>query len=149
MFGWFKGKPAEPRDWSNLQAELEGGMPLFVRIRTSLADRQVQTRYGHEIAVVLEILDADETGMPTSEEELDALDVLEDLFKDRLEQSGNAVLALVVTTGGTRTLYFYSADPHSAIRAWESEIQPTILNRRVSFDIQPDPEWEAYRCFAQ
>jgi hypothetical protein len=147
MVGWFKGKPAEPRDWANLQAEMQGGMPLFARIRTSLADRRVQAKYGHEIAVVLHMLESDETGMPTSGEELDALDALEDRFKDRLEQGGTAVLALVVTTEGTRTLYFYSADPQPAIRAWERELQPTIRDRRVTFDIQPDAAWEAYRCF--
>ena len=152
MFGWFKRKsaePVEPRDWANLQAEIESGMPLFARIRTSLADHRVQARYGHEIAVILHILDPDESGMPSSEEELDALDVLEDQFKDHLEQGGAAVLALVVTTEGTRTLYFYTADPQAAIQAWERELQPTIQDRRVTFDIQPDPEWGAYRCFAQ
>lgn len=152
MFGWFKGKSAkttEPRDWANLQAEIQGGLPLFARIRTSLADRRVQARYGHEIAVVLQILEPDESGMPASGEELDAIDALEDRFKNHLEQGGTAVLALVVTTEGTRTLYFYSADPQPAIRTWETELQPTIRNRRVTFDIQPDPAWEAYRCFEQ
>jgi hypothetical protein len=149
MFGWFKKQPqtVDPRDWVNMQGEGQQG-PLYVRLRQSLADPRVQRAHDHQVMVIFEVVDLDERGLPATEAELTALDDWEERCKKLLERGGKTVLALIVTGNGTRTLHFYTSDPSAAIRCWEQELQPAIHDRRTSFDVLPDAEWEAYRCFA-
>ena len=153
MFGWFKKRPPDspalmndPRDWANMKGEI-GGEPVFIRIRTSLRDPALQRAYGHEISTQINFRELQDNGLPSSEEELTAVDELEDWLKDRLESSSRSLLGLVLTGSGVRVCYFYSADPQAAIRIWEQELQPNIRNHQVTFQIRPDPQWQMYRRF--
>lgn len=153
MFGWFKKRPprppaagSEPRDWLNMKAEMDG-RPVFIRMHASLRDPAVQRAYGHQISTRITFHELQENGLPSSDEELTAVDELEDWLKDRLEASSHTLLALVLTGYGVRDCYFYSSDPQSAIRVWEQELQPNIRSHQVAFEIRPDPQWEMYRRF--
>jgi uncharacterized protein DUF695 len=153
MFGWFK-KPAPPapalqsdaRDWANMQGEM-GGMPVFIRIRTSLRDRAIQANYGHQVSVEIAFHELRENGLPCSEKELTAVDQLEDWLVGRLESFSPTLLGLVITGDGARVCYFYTADPAQAIALWEQQFQPHIRSHQVTFQIRPDPGWEMYRRF--
>lgn len=153
MFGWFKKRepqePAaisEPRDWVNIKAEMSG-RPVFIRLRASLRDPAVQRAYGHEICTRITFHQLQDNGLPSSDEELTAVDELEDWLKDRLEASSRTLLALVVTGYGVRDCFFYSSDPQSDIRVWEQELQPSIHSHQVTFNIRPDPQWQMYKRF--
>jgi hypothetical protein len=153
MFGWFKKRPpampaanSEARDWANMRGEL-GSKTVFVRIRTSLRARSAQVSYEHEITVEIAFHELQENGLPSSHEELTAVDELEDWLKDRLESASRSVLGLVITGDGVRVCYFYSADPRTAIRVWEEELQPNVHSHQLTFRVRPDPEWQMYRSF--
>ena len=153
MFGWFKKRPqdqpgdtGEPRDWVNMKAEMSG-RPVFIRIRASLRDQTVQRRYGHEICTRIVFHELQDNGLPSSDEELTAVDELEGWIMDRLESTSCNVLALVLTGYGVRDCFFYSSDPQAAIRIWDQELQPNIRSHRVTFDIRPEPQWQMYRRF--
>jgi len=153
MFGWFKrrtlpGPPAgsEPRDWANMRGEING-RPAFIRIRTSLSQPAARMGYDHEITAQIAFHELQDNGLPASDEELTAVDELEDWIKAHLESASPSVLGLVITGSGVRVCYFYSADPQAAIRVWETQLQPHIGGQQVTFQIRPDAQWQMYRRF--
>ena len=52
-----------------------------------------------------------------------------------------------ITGDGVRVCYFYSADPSTAVRVWEEELQPNIHSRQVTFRVRPGAGWQMYRRF--
>jgi hypothetical protein len=153
MFGWFKKRPPAPppsdggaRDWVNLRGE-QDGEPVFVRLRASLRPRSAQAGYPHEVAAEIAFHEVRDNGLPSSSEELTAVDELEDWLKDALESSSRTVLALVTTGHGVRVCTFYTADPEEVLRVWEEEVQPKVRSHRVTLTVQADPAWRAFRRY--
>lgn len=133
--------------WENARGHL-GGLPAFLRVNATLRDHVPRPGFGHEIAVVIHFNSAGADGLPESEQDLSAVDEIEEGIKECLESSGTAVLAVVVTCDGVRRLYFYSSDAPAAIERRERELGPGMETHRVDFDIRPDPAWERYNEFA-
>jgi hypothetical protein len=141
--------PVHPDDcrWANAKGDLKG-WPAYFRINTSLQDFAPCGGFDHEILILIHFNSAGDNGLPEDEDDLTAVDGIEDRIKDRLEADRTAVLALVITCEGARELYFYMADPKAAIQAWEDDLQPDIKTHRVRFEIRPDEDWRVYRKFA-
>jgi Family of unknown function (DUF695) len=137
----------EGRGWVNMKGTIQG-LPAYIRYDSTLKKVAPHPDYRHEVLVTIAFNSARENGLPASEDDLCAVDDIEDLFKSRLEKDQTAVLALVITTGGVRELYFYSSDPDNAIRHWEDYLQPRMDTHQVEFVIRPDADWEIYHKFA-
>ncbi len=148
----FSRKPApisfDPNrsDWVNMKGEIEG-LPAFMRLDAGLKKSAGHPDFGHEILVVIGFNSANENGLPSSKEDLTEVDELEERIKDHLESEQTAILALILTHGGVRQLYFYSSDPDRAIRQWEDNLRPQIETRSVEFFIRPEPKWEMYKLY--
>jgi hypothetical protein len=141
--------PVDPDEcrWANAKGTIQG-MPAFVRINTTLQEMGPCPGFGHEVSVLIHFTSAGDNGLPESEDDLSAVDEIEDLCKERLEAGGTAALALVITSGGTRELTFYSSDPQAAVTAWEYHIQPRVTTHRAELLVRPDGRWEALQQFA-
>jgi hypothetical protein len=137
----------ERQDWMNMKGEIQG-LPAFIRLDAGLKKVAPHADYGYEILVSISFNSAQDNGLPESEDDLCAVDDIEELFKTQLERGQNAVLALVITTGGVRELYFYCANPDLAVRRWEDFLQPRMETHQVHFVIRPDADWEVYHQFA-
>jgi hypothetical protein len=137
----------EGRGWVNMKGTIQG-LPAYIRFDSTLKKIAPHPDYRHEILVTIAFNSAEEDGLPSSEDDLCEADDIEDLFKSRLEKDETAVLALILTTGGVRELYFYSSDPDSAIRRWEKFLQPRMETHQVEFAVRPDPAWEIFHKFA-
>ncbi len=135
------------RGWVNMKGQIQG-LPAYIRYDSTLKKIAPHPEYGYEILVTISFNSAGETGLPSDEDDLCAVDDIEDRFKDELEESDTAVLALILTTGGVRELYFYSSNPNRAIGRWEDELQPRMDTHHVEFVIRRDAKWEMYHRFA-
>jgi hypothetical protein len=140
--------PVSPDEcrWANARGTI-GGLPAFIRINSTLQEIAPCPGFGHEALVRIAFNSAGDNGMPESEDDLTAVDEIEDCCKERLEAGGTAALALVITCDGARELYFYSSDPRAAVSAWES-LQPRFTTHRVEFGVRPDDRWEVLGNFA-
>jgi hypothetical protein len=144
-----KRPPVDPADcaWLNAKGTIQD-FPAYFRLNGSLKERAPCTGFEYEVLVLIYFNSTGDNGLPQSEKDLSAVDDIEDKFKDRLEATGSAILALVITTDGARELYFYSSDPDAAIAEWEEKLQPRMRTHKVEFKIRPDEEWDIYRKFA-
>ncbi len=141
--------PVDPADcaWLNAKGTIQG-LPAYFRLNESLKELAPCSGFEYEVLVLIYFNSTGDNGMPQSERDLTQVDDIEDQFKDHLEATGSAILALVITTDGAREVYFYSSDPEAAIDEWEEKLQPRMRTHKVEFKVRPDEEWEAYQEFA-
>lgn len=134
--------------WANLKGE-SGGLPVYVRVNTALRTIKGHPAYDHEIRVSIAFNSTDEeTGLPVEEDDLQQVDELEDVFRDCLQAGQESLLALVMTTNGTRDLYFYSSNAQGAIGKFENNLRPRMTTHQVEFSARPDSNWEMFERFS-
>ena len=128
-------------EWINAKGSVQG-RPAYIRKNISLLNT-VKAGFPHAIIVNLAYQRRDNDGMPIYQSELENLDATEESIADQMHQSFRALFGLVVTSDGTRDLFFFlPAVPD------EDAIQEALDAAEVSvdydFSVHGDPEWRPY-----
>jgi Family of unknown function (DUF695) len=133
-------------NWANLKGEIEGEL-AYIRVNEGLKAVVGHPEYDHRLIVSIQVNAVREDGMPATEEELSAIDQVEDIYRNTLQTRQESLLAAVVTTNGRRDLIFYTSNPQQAIHRFENDLQPLAETRQVDFMIHPDADWDLYQDF--
>jgi hypothetical protein len=119
-----------------------GGHEAYVRKNVSLqATRKAD--YPNMLMVSLIYKQQGESGLPSSEEELQRLDNYEETIADRLCSRHGGLYALCVTGGGTRDLFlFLPGRPTEQQIAAEFDASLPAVD--YDFGLRHDPAWRPY-----
>ena len=134
-------------NWTNSSGEI-GGNPAQMRRNEGVQSLCGDPDWAAEVRVAIQISDVGDDGLPDGASEFEALDAVEDLYRDALQRGGTCVLALVVTMDGIRDLIFYTSNPDAVIREFEERLKPATETHQVELTIRPDETWELYQRFA-
>ena len=133
--------------WTNLSGRISGNSAQLRR-NEGVASLCGNPNWTAEVRVAIRLNAIDNDGLPDGPDEYRAIDAVEDLYRDALQQSGTCVLALVITMDGIRDLIFYASDPDHVIRVFEERLQPATTTHHVELTIGLDNAWELYQRFA-
>jgi hypothetical protein len=134
------------KNWANLKGEIEGEL-AYIRVNEGLKEVAGHPDYDHRVIVSILLNDIRDDGMPGSKEELQAIDQVEDVYREALQAKQESLLAVVVTTNGRRDLIFYTSNAQGAISKFENDLQPLAETHQVEFMVHPDENWELYQDF--
>ncbi|MBK6726373.1 MAG: DUF695 domain-containing protein [Xanthomonadales bacterium] len=123
-----------------------GGKPHLFRVRTNAMRLVRSTEYSEMIAISWEY-ETDASGMPGAED-LGRMKVLEDRLENCLETEGVSLLTVVVTGDGVREWQWYTRSVEDMMRIANEGLQGE-QPFPVSFSHEHDPEWRAFKRFAQ
>ena len=89
-----------------------GGKRSYLRKNVSL-EHADKTQFPHVVIVNLVYRQVREDGLPAAEEELSRLDATEESVADQMQAAFGALFGLIVTSDGTRDLFFLLREPES------------------------------------
>ena len=141
LFGKNRKKTHEDR-WC-VATGADGEMPLIFRIRK--VSPEIKRKAFPQLLAISWEYNPEEGGMPSSDAKK-RMDLLEELLERALEDSGNAMLTVVVTGNGIREWQWYSKSVDKTM----SHINSALAGHEV-FPIQisndDDLFWDAYSQF--
>ena len=132
--------------WANLR--IEADRPGYVRVNEGLTAVARHPAYNYEVKLSISYENVRADGLPSLPEEMRAVDAIEGDVRARLEAGRQSLLAVVVTRDGVREMTFYTRDP-SGVAAWFEQQKQNPLTHRLEILIRPDPEWAAFRTYAE
>lgn len=150
MFNLFKKetkyKPITeyPEDWAVIKSEYNGHQ-IFIRLRSGLKDAIGHSDFPYLFAVLVQINQPNENGMPSEEEGKNGgkLFQIEEALIKHITENNEGVFAFVTTLNGERQFHFY-------VKKWEPEyyhekvrkVQENFKDYK-DFETQmgKDPEW--------
>ena len=126
-------------DWLVVDGSNEDGLPLIMRMRSSLPPEEIRNAFEHLAIIYLEF-EPDDNGLPSSAlvAELQEAENRLDAF---IENSGIGIQAASVTENGTREWHYYISSRDS----FKSALQEALTNHRkfpISVEVCDDPKWE-------
>ena len=129
------------QEWSSAHGTL-GGKRTYMRKNASLLPVD-KAQFPHVVIVNLIYREVREDGLPAADEELSRLDATEESVADQLQAAFGALFGLIVTSDGTRDLFFFLPEPESddAIEAVIESCEPRV---GYDFSMHEDPSWEPY-----
>ena len=131
--------------WANLRVDNDG-RPGFVRVNRGLAPAAGHPSYSYEVKLTISYENVGDTGLPTVDEEMEAVDRIEDRVRAALEADRRSLLAVVLTRDGVRELTFYTRDPEG-VAAWFEQQKRAPMTHTLEILIRPDPRWEVFRTY--
>jgi hypothetical protein len=149
----FKKRPPSPPDieldlegsWVNLRIDNDE-RPGFVRVNAGLKKIAGHPAYHHEAVISIPFHEVRDNGLPSSEEELTAVEEIEDKVRAALQANRESLLAVVHTRDGRRDLVFYTSNPEAVV-AWFERQKLKKLSHRLKLSLRPDARWETYRAY--
>jgi hypothetical protein len=124
----------------------DNGKPLFVRVNTGAAAVAKEPTLPARVGIAVPLRAPDESGLPTADES-DVLAQVEAALEGALRVGHEAILVIVLTTGGMREFVLYTAAPQN-VEAAVASIRAQFPDYEIQFYVQPDVEWDGYAAFA-
>jgi hypothetical protein len=128
-------------EWINAKGSVQGHR-AHLRKNVSLLET-VKAQFPHVIMVNLAYEDVAADGMPADHTELENLDTTEESIADQMLTVFGALFGLVVTSDGTRDLFFFLPTRQTE-DAIEAAIDATAPSVDYDFSIHHDPLWQPY-----
>src|SRR5579885_2318471 len=132
-------------DWIGLKGKIAGKLAL-ARANAGLKPVAGHPAYDRRLVVALPFNGVRDDGMPSTSEELHAIDDLEQRVMDSLQEGQRSLLAVTVTTNGRRDLIFYTADADAALER-VAALRAEAGDHDLDTDVRLDTFWETYRNF--
>lgn len=147
MFSLFRKKPNYPTEsaWAVLKGQ-HNGKPMFIRRNESAAQLEGHAEYGYRVGVAVPLLAPNNDGLP-SNDEMEALNKIEDALSVAFENQQASLQVLAVTTNAMREFIFYTRVP-AEIEARLNTVRSQFPNRELQFYIAADSKWDGYAQFA-
>ena len=128
-------------EWLNAQGSVQGRR-AYVRKNVSLLNT-AKAEFPWVVIVNLAYQPRDEDGMPAYQSELENLDATEESVADQMHKAFGALFGLVVTSDGTRDLFFFL--PHAPHEdALQTAIEAADPSVDYDFFVRDDPDWRPY-----
>jgi hypothetical protein len=131
--------------WSILKGEDQNKI-MFVRRNDSAIQLMEHPNYKYRIGIAIPLLNPTSNGLSTDEEAKD-LHSIEDSLISEIGKNQDAVLVLVITTGGMREFVFYTKTSDS-LKDSILLIQDKYKTYKLQFYITEDFYWEVYKEFS-
>jgi len=132
------------QEWINGGGSI-GGKRAYVRKNLSLRETATE-QFPHVVIVNLAYEDLSPEGLPASGVELSNMDETEESIADRMSDVFGALFGLIVTSDGTRDLFFFLPMPpgDDAIQDAIDDATPSV---DYDFSVHDDPLWRPYFRF--
>jgi len=131
------------KNWKILQGEMSG-KPIFVRIDAGW-DTVSQAKYSYRMGIAIPLKKPKSSGLPTNEE-MNALNSIEDLIDQELTRKDITVLTIIITTNSMREFVLYTNDPNGAQNKF-SAIKNKVKTHELQMITEKDPGWEVYKSY--
>src|SRR5262245_12850511 len=142
------GSLSLPEDeWMNLRGTVNGSLAVIL-LNAGLRAVASHPDYDRRLTVAVPFNEADEEGMPGSEEEYLAVSDLGDRLSEALQQGQESLLCMTMMTKGRRELVLYTSNADSARRRLKG-LLADVETHRVEVDIERDTYWGMYRSFCR
>ncbi len=128
-------------EWVNAEGPLQGHK-TFLRKNVSLL-KTAKEEFPYVVIVYLLYQHRDSDGMPTCRSELENLDATEEAIATRMERTFDALFGLVVTSDGTRDLFFFLPAESDGNNV-EDAIQDAEPSVDYDFSVRHDSLWQPY-----
>lgn len=147
MFSLFRKKTTYPIEsaWAVLKGQ-HNGNPMFVRRNESAAQLKGHAEYGYRVGVAVPLLAPNSDGLPTNEE-MEALNRVEDALSAAFENQQASLHVLAITTSAMREFIFYTRVP-AEIEARLNTVRLQFPERELQFYVAADSQWDGYAQFA-
>ncbi len=134
--------PSPEPTWASGTSEFEG-LPLFMRVRTTIATVPDPVRTT-KLTVRWDYGGGGFDGLPPTEV-LEPLDAFEVRLVASLERDGASIEVAVATTGGAREWIFYTTDIAECQRRFQAEFGKDPQRYPVKLTTVEDPGWAEYK----
>jgi hypothetical protein len=138
--------PIDPdSEWMNMRGTVDGAL-ASIMLHAGLRPIVGHPDYDRRLTVTLPLHEANDEGMPETEEEYEAVCDLGDRIRESLMEGQESLLAMTIMTQGRRDLVFYTSKPRSALKRLHAIERPS---HRIEPHVERDTFWTMYRSFCQ
>jgi hypothetical protein len=128
--------------WTVAQG-MRNGNPIFVRFNNVYRGTKGVKGYEHQAGIAVPLNQPDDSGLPSSAQELQELDEIEEVLCALAESDKESILVASISTSGMREFVFYTRKPEG-LKEKFLQARGQVTGHELQLMIQPDGDWQVY-----